>query len=1328
MAPKYTDLSNTVADPMVISYYGAIHLSDGTLAYLGYDGTTTYLKWSSDRSSIQSLVALAAPTWYQNDFILCRDAADNIYAIGTDGTTNTNLRVQAFTKGSGHTWTAQASVESAFAAFSTNFDFTATWCDTGGGTNGAGHIVVLVGEAGSTTGHNRIGVLDAGAILAGSSSFLVQNYQDPTCTGGLSATTPSVHLSPDGFGAPSGLSAAAFDTGGLNIGSWGIDSAGALTTNTLIEQDTIGGGNSERTAALIRYGAGQWLYISPWTNNLWGFQPFTATAAGTSTHMTVAPTNMPSVSMSSHWDAFADPTTPGYVWLLAAGLSGTTVSCCRLLVDLTSGSVVWATAASVDDTITSCQNFNWVRAVSQPVSQSYCDWQVGVESSAAARWMIAGEYTQFVAPNPTAPDASGTLSLPVATLTAGSNNNTLIFTYTPPSGDGLTGGEVTVVIPAGWPAPSLTPTDPGYVTASTGSVSLSGSTIQVSGVSLSPGQILTITYGDRTGGGPGLTAPGAGASTFSAQEKSTASGTLGPISSPSVTTYAPVSGSGSLDAQWLFGGRRRFAFFAGRQGLPRILSAPVTPVSGSDSGHGTDASVLVGSLSSSGTGSGTDASVLVASVASSGSGTGADSALVASATTAVEAGSAVDQGTGLITASVVEAASGSETSVLAGYPVGVETASGADAGVVSALLSLSSGDAGSGGDAASLFSGFRLGDNGSGAEAASLVSAGADAESGAGTELASSIAIAGFDAGSGSDGALVAASAAGADTASGVEATAVALSVAEAGSGVDISTLVVGVAGAETGAGADAMVLVWLVGAETGAGLEAAALSTDALVADQGSGSELAALSAALALADIGAGADAGTMVGALGGTEVGAGSESVSIAVPVVGADTGTGADTGSLSASIGDLDVGTGTETLTGSVVVLATETALETDSVVGLDLAGPAESGTGLEAATVVSGPLPQNESGAASETGSVVGVIVAGDLATASEATSVGAGLSGADLAEGTETASVQGALNTSDAGNGSEGVPALGSVGADEAASGSDVGLLAAAQTSADAGHGADAQDLLQAKSDTDTATGTDGAGSLALEVAEDGSAAEGYWILKPVLGADAATGSDSVALAVQVQATQSGQGGEAGSLLITSLEQPESGSGTETEVVSYLWFSADAGSGSDGLGTVVAVLADADSAEAVETFPIIGIAVPDYGTAIDTEIVGVPRAANPVLITLGRSALSQTIAALSRTVVIGVVEASTAIGIEDMGLEIANEDPALTELAVTSADSSTNNVLATSVSVVETGTTVGVLDRATALAFIEVDVVLGEGDSPFAITALPVLPAASGAR
>jgi hypothetical protein len=127
---------------------------------------------------------------------------------------------------------------------------------------------------------------------------------------------------------------------------------------------------------------------------------------------------------------------------------------------------------------------------------------------------------------PLAPDGSGTLTTPTSTVVHSSSGNTITFTYTAATG-GIAGGAITIVVPTGWNAPSLAGANPGFVKTGKGVVSVSGQTITISNLTLAGGQSFQITYGAKSGGGPGATAPvSTGSQTWQAQSKATAGGTL----------------------------------------------------------------------------------------------------------------------------------------------------------------------------------------------------------------------------------------------------------------------------------------------------------------------------------------------------------------------------------------------------------------------------------------------------------------------------------------------------------------------------------------------------------------------------------------------------------------------------------------------------------------------------------------------------------------------------------------------------------------------------------------------------------------------------------
>jgi hypothetical protein len=136
----------------------------------------------------------------------------------------------------------------------------------------------------------------------------------------------------------------------------------------------------------------------------------------------------------------------------------------------------------------------------------------------------------------------GTMSVS-PTAVSKSSATTLTFTFKAATG-GMSTGEVTVKVPATWPAPKSSSATSGYTKASTGSLTITSGTtrtIKVTGVTLSSGTTMTITYGATS---KTVTSPAtAGTYTFTAKEASISGGTLTALSSsPTVL----VGSSGTL--------------------------------------------------------------------------------------------------------------------------------------------------------------------------------------------------------------------------------------------------------------------------------------------------------------------------------------------------------------------------------------------------------------------------------------------------------------------------------------------------------------------------------------------------------------------------------------------------------------------------------------------------------------------------------------------------------------------------------------------------------------------------------------------------------------
>ena len=145
-----------------------------------------------------------------------------------------------------------------------------------------------------------------------------------------------------------------------------------------------------------------------------------------------------------------------------------------------------------------------------------------------------------------AADGSGSLTTPTTNVSASQTGNTVVLTYTAAAG-GTSGGSVTIVVPAGWSAPSTVASANGYTTSTSGTVATAAQTITISNLTLAGGASATITYGSKAGGGAGATATATtGAQTWQGRERSTASGVLTNLgASPSIVVNA-ANGSGTL--------------------------------------------------------------------------------------------------------------------------------------------------------------------------------------------------------------------------------------------------------------------------------------------------------------------------------------------------------------------------------------------------------------------------------------------------------------------------------------------------------------------------------------------------------------------------------------------------------------------------------------------------------------------------------------------------------------------------------------------------------------------------------------------------------------
>ena len=140
----------------------------------------------------------------------------------------------------------------------------------------------------------------------------------------------------------------------------------------------------------------------------------------------------------------------------------------------------------------------------------------------------------------TCADGAGRVDVSPGRTTVGSIS-TLVFTYAA-GGCAIAGGVVSLTAPAGWTFPSIEPGSSGYANASLGSLSVSGSTLTVTGVSLAAGEQFTITYSNATAPAAATT------SAFAASEQSAQAGSLTALPSYPQVAVTPRATSSSSTA------------------------------------------------------------------------------------------------------------------------------------------------------------------------------------------------------------------------------------------------------------------------------------------------------------------------------------------------------------------------------------------------------------------------------------------------------------------------------------------------------------------------------------------------------------------------------------------------------------------------------------------------------------------------------------------------------------------------------------------------------------------------------------------------------------
>jgi hypothetical protein len=382
--------------------------------------------------------------------------------------------------------------------------------------------------------------------------------------GGMASGSVTV-AAPAGWTAPSTTASAAgyasASTGTVSVSAQtitvsGVTLAGAATM-TIVYGDTSSGGPGSTASATT--GAQTWqgremstgggvlanLAASP------SITVYAADGAGTATaSIAVVSASQTGRTVIVTYTAATGGTLSGSLTLVVP--AGWTAPATVVGAGYTTSSVGVVSVSGQTITVTGI-----TRAAAQTVVITYGSGGTATASATtgAQTWQVQESSTSVgaltsIAASPSvtvyAADGTGTLTTPTTNISASQTGNTIVFTYTAAAG-GTSAGSMTLVVPAGWSAPSIAANANGYTTASTGTVAVAAQTITVSNLTLAGGASGTITYGSTAGGGAGATASAAtGAQVWQGKERSTAAGVLTNVgATPSITVNA-ANGSGTL--------------------------------------------------------------------------------------------------------------------------------------------------------------------------------------------------------------------------------------------------------------------------------------------------------------------------------------------------------------------------------------------------------------------------------------------------------------------------------------------------------------------------------------------------------------------------------------------------------------------------------------------------------------------------------------------------------------------------------------------------------------------------------------------------------------
>lgn len=401
MAEKYTlAAGGSGLDRLLGVDEAIIQLSDGTVVcvYSDQPNQRYVLAHSADRSTWTTIGTqpyggrFRIPGVTAQQVTVVRDAADNLYLIGADNLTSPGVVVVGYTKGAGYTWTAAAATGSGGLSTGDVGSVAAVWCNTGGGTNGKGHLAVLYGAAPDYT--SGTATLDAGVALAGAGTLLIDHtgqWSDLT-----NGTGTSLQLVTDGLGATSGMLATILrDNSTVRLLPWTIDTTGTFTIR-------LGAAVTDSLyytkIQLVRYAADRYALIS--ASATVGLHRVGRYA---STGRLAAPVDVNSGGQANHlwWACCRDPFAANVVWVIASnGVNSGLTGVAGYPLDLATGVSLGGAVGLGSYASYALQR---LRATKDPTG-GYVDWQLFSETAQTpiATYALLGDSKLF-ASAPTAP-------------------------------------------------------------------------------------------------------------------------------------------------------------------------------------------------------------------------------------------------------------------------------------------------------------------------------------------------------------------------------------------------------------------------------------------------------------------------------------------------------------------------------------------------------------------------------------------------------------------------------------------------------------------------------------------------------------------------------------------------------------------------------------------------------------------------------------------------------------------------------------------------------------------------------------------------------------